>query len=114
MLHRRSSGSSTSWATSLRLCCSLERVVAIKAGRGCPSISATCGHDYGLLMWWESPTGPPQFVELSGGHNERGKPYIGQYPLRQHHPDSWTASWTAIRFVLFITGGVPEFEVEDR
>eukprot|EP00969_Alexandrium_andersonii_P207377 9161844-Alexandrium_andersonii.AAC.1 len=28
----------------------LERVVAIKAGRG---------HDYGLLMWWEGPTGPP-------------------------------------------------------
>eukprot|EP00969_Alexandrium_andersonii_P147617 6527297-Alexandrium_andersonii.AAC.1 len=27
----------------------LERVVAIKAGRGCTSISATSGHDYGLL-----------------------------------------------------------------
>eukprot|EP00969_Alexandrium_andersonii_P128333 5670868-Alexandrium_andersonii.AAC.1 len=27
----------------------LERVVAIKAGRGCASVTATCGHDYGLL-----------------------------------------------------------------
>eukprot|EP00969_Alexandrium_andersonii_P090189 3982772-Alexandrium_andersonii.AAC.1 len=60
----------------------LERVVAIEAGRGCTSITATCGHDYGLLVWWEGPTGPLQFVEMSGGHNERGKPYIGQHPLR--------------------------------
>eukprot|EP00969_Alexandrium_andersonii_P092225 4072771-Alexandrium_andersonii.AAC.1 len=66
----------------------LERVVAIKAGRGCTSISATSGHDYGLLVWWGGPTGPLQFVEMSGGHDERGKPYVGQHPLRQYHPDT--------------------------
>eukprot|EP00969_Alexandrium_andersonii_P195245 8625820-Alexandrium_andersonii.AAC.1 len=33
----------------------LERVVAVQAGRGRASVSATCGHDYGLLVWWEGP-----------------------------------------------------------
>eukprot|EP00969_Alexandrium_andersonii_P243763 10768842-Alexandrium_andersonii.AAC.1 len=88
----------------------LERVIAIKAGRGCTSISATNGHDYGLLVWWEGPAGPLQFVELSAGQNERGKTCIGQYPLRLNHPDTWQS----VRLVLFIMGSVPDFEVEDR
>ena len=74
----------------------LDRVTAVKIGRGCGSIPPTLGHTTGLLMKWVGPRGAMSFIELRTEEGNSNR--LSGVSLREEH----TATWEELRFILWL------------